>query len=153
MKVSTAESLRLTISVCLSLSLSVCLSVCLSAGNMPCDIDADYQKLLSTVKIHFPAANVAAAAIPSQAKWRCNDTIAALNKGLGNLCVSNSNKVHFMRLSTCWQCCRQGKVDPGILTDKVHLSVKGLSELRSCVKSRGGRPGLPSLINLRFLWT
>ena len=27
------------------------------------------------------------------------------------------------------------------------------SELKSSVKSRGGRPGLPSLISLRFLWT
>jgi len=31
-----------------------------------------------------------------------------------------------VRLSTLWQCCRQGRVDPGILTDKVYLPVKGL---------------------------
>ena len=37
------------------------------AGNMPCDIAADYQKLLSTIKVHFPTADVAAAAIPPQA--------------------------------------------------------------------------------------
>ena len=41
-------------------------------GNMPRDIAADYQKLLSAIKAHFPTADVAAAAIPPQAKWRCN---------------------------------------------------------------------------------
>ena len=41
------------------------------AGNTPCDI-ADYQKLLSAIKDHFPTAEVAAAATAPQAKWRCN---------------------------------------------------------------------------------
>ena len=79
-------------------------------GNMPRDIAADYQKLLSVIKAHFPTADAAAAAVLPQPKWR-------------------SNEVHFMPLSTLCQCCRQGRVDPGILTNKVHLSVKGLSLL------------------------
>ena len=41
-------------------------------GNMPRDIAADYQKLLSAIKDHFPTADVAEAAIPAQAKWPCN---------------------------------------------------------------------------------
>ena len=118
---------------------------------MPRDIAADYQKLLSAIKAHIPTADVAAAAIPPQAKWRCNDTIAALNKGLGNLCVSN--KVHFIRLSTLWQCCWQGRVDPGILTDKVRLSVKCLSLLLRDVQAflspsctRSDRPSYASAV-------
>ena len=68
------------------------------AGNTPCDI-ADYQKLLSAIKVHFPTAKVAAAATAPRLSGDVTyDTIAALNKGLGNLCVSN--KVHCMRLST-----------------------------------------------------
>ena len=34
------------------------------AGNMPCDIAADYQKLLSIIKAHLPTADVPAAAVP-----------------------------------------------------------------------------------------
>ena len=35
-----------------------------------------------------------------------------------------------------------------------HRGQSVATELRSCVsESRGGRPGLPSLISLRFLWT
>ena len=41
------------------------------AGNTPWDI-ADYQKLLSAIKVNFPTAEVAAAATAPQAKWRCN---------------------------------------------------------------------------------
>ena len=55
-------------------------------------------------------------------------TIAALNKGLGNLCVSN--KVHFTRFDLhALAVLSAGRADPGILTDQVHLSVKGLSLL------------------------
>ena len=121
------------------------------AGNMPCDIAADYQKLLSAIKAHFPTADVAAAAILAQAISGDVMTRSTLNKGLGNLCVSN--KVHFMRLSTLWQCCRQGRVDPGILTDKVHLSVKSLSLLLHDVQAfvspsctRSDRPSCASAV-------
>ena len=37
--------------------------------------------------------------------------------------------------------------------DKCVKTMDGDAELRSCCESRSGRPGLPSLINLRFLLT
>ena len=58
-----------------------------------------------------------------------------------------------MPLSTLCQCCRQGRVDPGILTDKVHLSVMGLSLLMRDVQAflspsctRSDRPSYASAV-------
>ena len=36
---------------------------------------------------------------------------------------------------------------------KVEVAVLGFPRAQELCESRGGRPGLPSLISLRFLWT
>ena len=37
--------------------------------------------------------------------------------------------------------------------DKRAQDVRGVNRAQELCESRGGRPGLPSVINLRFLWT
>ena len=50
-------------------------------GNKPRDIAADYQKLLSAIKAHFPTADVAAAAsLPRLSADVTYDTIAAVSR-------------------------------------------------------------------------
>ena len=110
--------------------ISICIgTIDCSKNHIDCEqIVHDYDNLLATVKEVFPAASISILAIPPQNISQANKFIKNVNSNLQKL--SKRHYINFNRCLSLWQCVgSDGKVDQGLLNDRVHLSQKGLSFL------------------------
>ncbi|XP_070212587.1 serine-rich adhesin for platelets-like [Littorina saxatilis] len=89
-------------------------------------VPTEYKKLLEAIVTHFPTATTFVAAIPPQSHHKRNEKISKINSELANICGEN---VSFLSLKSVWKRDQQGKINPGLLADKVHYSARGLSLL------------------------
>ena len=87
-----------------------------------------YKKLIDTALSHFPNAQVAVTAIPPQTQHKYNRSICELNDMLSTLDCT------FINLGNFWD--RDGNIaSRELLSDKVHLSAKGVGILVRDVKT------------------
>ena len=87
------------------------------------NIEADYNKLISTAQTAFPNAEIALSAIPPQKPWGNNRVCESMNVVLSKEC--NKLGVCFIAHNPLWSK-KDNKLNPRILRDKIHLSQTGL---------------------------
>ena len=86
----------------------------------------NYSSLLHNASCSFPGASIAVAAIPPQSQPGKNRLIRVVNRRLGELC--DQQNVCFLSQVSIWECVHGDNLsqESNILSDKIHLSEKGL---------------------------
>ena len=94
-----------------------------------CDqIMDDYEKLITTTKKVFPSALICILSIPPQSIPKANKFINVVNNHLSKLAQRHS--ILHSRCLSLWNHVEpNGRIDHGLLYDRVHLSERGLSYL------------------------
>ena len=109
------------------------------------DIDqliGQYKSLITTVRSKLSEATVAVSAVPPLRTWSKLRTSRAFNSALRDMC--KTTKTAFLSHDALWKEDREGRIDPSVLMDPVHLSPAGLGLFLRDVKSFLGHTGRPS---------
>jgi len=104
-----------------------------------------YSRLLDTVRNKMPSAQIAVSALPPMKPWTKLRTVRKYNEELKQLCVTKN--VTFLPHDALWTVDDNGRIDPTVLSDRVHMSPSGLSlflrDTKPFVTGRQSSPGQP----------
>ena len=109
---------------------SLCIGTIDSTRNpINCEqIMEDYDKLITTTRKVFPSASICILSIPPQSIPKANKIINAINNHLFKL--ARRHDIQYSSCRSLWNHVESdGKVENGILYDRVHLTERGLSYL------------------------
>ena len=120
-----------------------------SSRHTSCDqVLDDYNSLISTALSTFPRAVIFVSAIMPQSSPRNNITIWDINEELELLCNERDqgrSEVFFLSLNSIWRdVSEDGKIIKDILTDRVHLSTRGIALFAKAIKECLSIPVPPS---------
>jgi hypothetical protein len=106
---------------------------------------AEYICLVDEVHSKLPEAKIAISSIPPSRPWTNLKTVRAVNMALQGLCADM--RLTFLPHAALWKEDNNGKIDPTVLSDKVHLSQSGLGFLLRDIKAflAGSAPSKPAV--------
>ena len=88
----------------------------------------DYDRLITTTRKIFPNASICILSIPPQSIPKANKFICTFNNQLYTL--ARRHNIHYSSCSSLWNHVESdGKIENGVLYDRVHLTDRGLSYL------------------------
>ena len=87
------------------------------------NISHEYNDLFSAAATTFPSAEIALSAIPPQKPWKNSAVCERINREIKAVC--NERQATFLPHAALWEK-KNNKLDPLLLSDKVHFSNKGL---------------------------